>query len=215
MVQVPSTVSLCGIDIESRLFPTGNEQVVARGNVEFTTMSITNLPLGWSDSFKLVHQRLLVAALQLHEWKQAISEMYRVITPGGWLQLGEVGSWQAGPVTVEHIALLLALFKSRGLVLDVYKHIPKMMREAGFIDVYEEERPLPLGMSAGQYGINVRDNFMGVFRGMKIPTLKAGGFGFVSTEEEYDALMASLEQEWDETSGAHFKFFIICGRKPF
>lgn len=191
-----------------------NEQLVARGNVEFSTGSITNLPLEWSNSFKLVHQRLLVAALQLPEWKQAIGEMYRVIAPGGWLQMGEVGPWQAGPVTVEHFALLLALFKARGLVIDIYKQIPEMMREAGFVDVYEEERSMAIGSWAGQYGMDVRDNFMGVFRAMKTPALKAGGFGFVKTEEDFDALMAAMEQEWDDTPGSYIKFFIICGKKP-
>ncbi|KAH9841078.1 uncharacterized protein C8Q71DRAFT_743255 [Rhodofomes roseus] len=52
---------------------------------------------GRTGRFKLVHQRLLIAALRSWEWTVALREIFRVLQPGGWVQLGEVGPWKAGP----------------------------------------------------------------------------------------------------------------------
>lgn len=139
--------------------------------------------------------------------------MHRAIRPGGWVQLGEVGAWHAGPVTEKHLELLRALFASRQLVLDVGGDLPKMLEEGGFKNVAVETRSIPLGSWAGQMGCQGRDNFMEVFRGMKTPILRSGGLGFVSSEKEYDALMDSLEAEWDVTEGAEFDFHIMYGQK--
>jgi len=55
--EVPSTVSLFGIDISSRLFPAARAP-----NMQFYEESITQLPRPWSSKFRLVNQRLLLAA---------------------------------------------------------------------------------------------------------------------------------------------------------
>lgn len=211
--EIPPSVVLHGVDIESRLFPISDERIFSRGNVVFSTGTITSLPEDWSNTFALVHQRLLVAALQLSEWKVAFSEMYRVLAPGGWVQIGEVGPWKAGPTTDKHTSLVWSLFRAKGLILDIAKYIPDMLRAAGFIAVHEEERVIPLGKWAGKEGEEARDNFMGVFRGMKTPILKAGGLGFVKSEGEFDALLDAVEQEWDDTPGAEIRFSIIYGLK--
>ncbi|PSR73743.1 hypothetical protein PHLCEN_2v10433 [Hermanssonia centrifuga] len=212
--EVPPNVILHGLDIEPRLFPVEDDRVVSRGNVIFTTGTITELPQEWSNSFTLINQRLLVAALQLSQWKRAFAEMFRVLAPGGWVQIGEVGPWTAGSVTATHKSLVEALFETKGLHLDCLKFIAELLREAGFIAIYEEERSIPLGKWGGQDGIDSRDNFIGVFRGMKTPILNAGGLGFVQTEGEFDSLLDAVEQEWDETSGAEIKFSIIYATKP-
>ena len=38
-----------------------------------------------------MHQRLLVLAFTSVDWKKALSEIFRVLLPGGWVQLGEHG----------------------------------------------------------------------------------------------------------------------------
>lgn len=72
---------------------------------------------------------------------------------------------------------------------------------------------MPLGKWAGQKGIDARDNFMGVFRGMKTPILKSGGLGFVKSEAELDKLLDDLENEWDGTEGAEISFYIVTAQK--
>ncbi|KIJ40420.1 hypothetical protein M422DRAFT_173752 [Sphaerobolus stellatus SS14] len=198
-----------GFDIESRLFPRN-----APGNLFFTMNSVTRMPEWWAESYGLVHQRLLLAALNAYQWKEAINEMYRVLIPGGSVQLGEAGPWKSGSVTEKHQTLVQNLFESRGLLLDCAVHIPQMLSNAGFIEIKTEVKTIPLGRWAGQTGIDGRDNFMGVFRGMKTPVLKMGGLGFVQSEAEFDRLLDEVEVEWDATPGSEIEFFIFTAQKP-
>lgn len=137
--QLPPTVRLHGVDIITRLFPT-----TYPSNIKFSVEDVTRLPSSWSNSFTLVHQRLLLAALRKVEWPIAISEMYRVTSPGGWIQLCETGSWRAGPFTARFQSLMRTLLDSKGLFMDCYKAMPLMLRNAGFVDVRVEVIQLSL-----------------------------------------------------------------------
>jgi ubiquinone/menaquinone biosynthesis C-methylase UbiE len=153
---VPNDTTLYGVDIEPRLFP-----FLGRKNVHFSVASVTALPSYWTNTFQLVNQRLLVAALTGEQWKLAVQELKRVLAPGGALQLGEVGVWRAGPKTQRHLELMRALFTSRTLVLNCASQIPAMLDAAGFASISTQKRSLPLGGSAGADG---RRNFIDVFR---------------------------------------------------
>jgi SAM-dependent methyltransferase len=153
---VPEDTTLYGVDIEPRLFP-----FLGRRNVHFSVASVISLPSYWTDTFQLVNQRLLVAALTGEEWRLAVQELKRVLAPGGALQLGEVGVWKAGPKTQRHLELMRALFTSRMLVLNCASQIPAMLDAAGFTSITTQKRSIPLGGSLGADG---RKNFLGVFR---------------------------------------------------
>lgn len=201
-------MKLHGFDIESGLFPRLHPD-----NTTFSKGSVISLPGEWDENFSFVHQRLLVAALQKSDWERAIGEMYRVLSFNGWVQLGEVGAWKAGAITAEHQALVKSLFVAKGLVLDCSTYITNMLLQTGFVNVRIEERSIPLGKWAGEQGVNGANNFIGVFRGMKTPILKAGGLGFVRSEVEFDRLLDAVEREWDETPGAEIRFNIFYAQK--
>ncbi|KAI5117083.1 hypothetical protein M0805_009487 [Coniferiporia weirii] len=207
--QLSPSAILHGIDIEGRLFPQ-----VRPLNMSFSVTSVTALPKEWTKKFDFVHQRLLFAALKQSEWTQALGHMYRVLKPGGWVQLGEFGEHYAGPVNDKHSRLRRALFASRDLVVDVSDELPSLLRKAGFVNITVETRSIPLGAWAGQQGLEARDNFISVFRAMKTPILKSGGFGYVDSEEDFDWLIDALEKEWDETKGAEKKAQIVYAQRP-
>ena len=75
---VAENTQLEGIDINASLFPKAHPS-----NVHFSTGSIVSLPEDWTGTFDLVHQRLLIGSLQSNEWEATISEIYRVLKPGG------------------------------------------------------------------------------------------------------------------------------------
>ncbi|KAJ3804733.1 hypothetical protein F5876DRAFT_52990 [Lentinula aff. lateritia] len=78
--QLPPTISLTRIDISTRLFP---KPTTYSNNITFSSQSITDLPQSWSNCFALINQRLLTGALSKSQWMQALSEIYRVLKPGG------------------------------------------------------------------------------------------------------------------------------------
>ncbi|KAJ7574879.1 S-adenosyl-L-methionine-dependent methyltransferase [Mycena floridula] len=211
---VDTSVSMFAIDIESRLFPKGHPS-----NIQFSLESITNLPAEWTETFTFVHQRLLMIALQIPQWPIALKEIYRVLKPGGWVQLAEAAAWMEGeypgkPCMQKLIAMHRRLTTARNVYIECARGIPDMLAQAGFVDIHIEGRVPCMGKWAGEQGIQNRDNHIGIFRGQKTPILEAGGFGFISTEVEYDELVAGMEKEWDEVPGTSQAFYIFWARKP-
>ncbi|RDX42188.1 hypothetical protein OH76DRAFT_1458894 [Lentinus brumalis] len=205
---VPESVFLQGIDVDNRLFPLNDQRVASRANVDFRVESVLHLPEEWASTFALVNQRLLGVALKGPEWPRALSEIHRVLTPGGWVQLGELSEWKAGPATARFRVLFETLLKSKGLVLDCADRLPSMLRETGFVDVHEEVKSLPLGAWAGQDGLDARDVWIKTAWVFKGALMKAGGLGLVGGEEEADQLLREMEKEWDHTPGAFIKYHI-------
>ncbi|KAK0223751.1 hypothetical protein IW262DRAFT_852769 [Armillaria fumosa] len=214
--EVPSSVSLAAIDIQSNIFPKSFPC-----NVSFHRHSITDLPGEWADSYSLVNQRLLFAALTESQWKRALAETHRVLTPGRWVQLIEGSnihgpkspSRHIGPCSTRMGKIVAKLFAHKGLVIDVASRLPAMLAREGFINVHSETRALPLGAWAGADGIEQRDNIAAVYSAMWGPIFEAGGFGLVSSEQEYDDLLDDLTKEWDDGPDV-FEWTVVYAQKP-
>ncbi|KAJ6548614.1 S-adenosyl-L-methionine-dependent methyltransferase [Mycena capillaripes] len=211
---VDPSVIMLAVDIESRLFPPSPPK-----NVHFRVESVTNLPSDWTDTFSLVHQRLLMIALQVPEWPVALHEIHRVLRPGGWVQLAEGTAWPAGkypgkPCMEKLIAMYHCLVRSRNLYINCADDMPAMLEDAGFVDIHRESRMKHIGKWAGTTGVSNKVNHVAVLRGIKTPILNAGGYGYVSSEAEYDALLEGLEKEWDEVPGTEKEFIIFWAKKP-
>jgi hypothetical protein len=78
----------------------------------------------------------------------AISEVYRVTKPGGWVQLTECGSFGPGEGGGKSEILLVEIRKwydKAGLWWDIEKNLPSLLQAAGFEEVRVIKRDLPLG----------------------------------------------------------------------
>ncbi|KAJ3028658.1 hypothetical protein HDV00_010105, partial [Rhizophlyctis rosea] len=66
-------------------------------NVTFLEGDITSLPLPFGDNtFAFVHMRLLVAGLRKEFYPVLIDEMVRILRPGGYIELMEIGDMVYG-----------------------------------------------------------------------------------------------------------------------
>ncbi|KAK0214041.1 S-adenosyl-L-methionine-dependent methyltransferase [Armillaria fumosa] len=211
---VPSSVFLTAIDIQSKIFPEPFPP-----NVEFLLHSVTDLPRQWTDKFSLVNQRFLYGCLSGPQWKVALQELHRVIAPGGWVQLveGTTIPGHMGPFSTKIRNLWSALFAHKGLLVDVVQHLPDMLTQAGFINVWSEIRARPLGQWAGQDRIDFRDDLTSAFSAMCGPIFEGGYLGLVSSEQEYDDLIACVRKEWDNGRevSASKELTAMYAQKPF
>ncbi|KAF9002341.1 hypothetical protein BDQ17DRAFT_1243432 [Cyathus striatus] len=204
---VPETVELHGIDIESYLFPPPEDHPT---NFKLSVANVTNLPIEWSDTFTLINQRLLVGALKRTEWPVALSELYRVTKPNGWIQLLEATHWEGGQATNQMADLVRKLCGSRGIDVDVPLSLEDLVKDAGFRNVHATEYKMVLGKSAGGIGAQHREFMMDLWNGLKDILLLTG---LVSSEEDLSALLNKAEKEMEETYGACLPFFVLYGQK--
>jgi len=209
MGQVSSAVSLYGIDIEPRLFPSDPAP-----NIHLSTDSITKLPASWSSTFTLVHQRYLFLALTLPEWQAALKEMHRVLVPGGWINLTEAlldvlqFSWTPGPGLTKLFTHVCAVCRARGVIPDLPDRLPALVEEAGFVNIKTEKRGLT---TYGEDGAALRDNSYRAMIALKKPLLDAGQ---LESEEEYDNLVNTATKEWAEIPEAVIETCMVYAQKP-
>ncbi|KAF9058993.1 S-adenosyl-L-methionine-dependent methyltransferase, partial [Rhodocollybia butyracea] len=137
---VHPSVSLTGIDISQRLFPTQHPQ-----NVTFAVHTVTSLPESWSNKFKLVNQRLINGALTREQWGMALSELYRVLKPGGWIQLLESSpeaTLSSGPMK-RYADAIAAVFVNKRFASDLNETLGQRLKDAGFVNVQKRTTALP------------------------------------------------------------------------
>lgn len=168
--------------------------------------------------FHIVHQRLLVAALKISEWPVAIRGLYRVLQPGGWIQLSEIEEWSA-PLGQEsaisrHMRAYLRFLDAREIDLNVGRKLVDLLRDAGFINISVKIAHIPMGKSWGPVGVDGSRNLEGVLRALKIPMVNGGGFGAATSVEEYDKLVDDVVKEWDEIEGYSQTYNIVYAQRP-
>ncbi|KAF5332186.1 hypothetical protein D9611_008137 [Ephemerocybe angulata] len=208
--QVPKTVSLHGVDRSSRHFPKQHPS-----NVSFSTCPATALPFSWEDYFAFAHQRFLSLSLTLPEWKSALSELHRVVKPGGWVQVGEIyPAFPPGEFGTKQKAIFYAISQTRGLDLDIPLHLEFHLTAAGFVNVKVEESQGRCGAGHGSQGQTYKGRMLALTKVMKSEVIKAGGFGVVSSKQEYDLMVKGLEKEYDQYE-SEIRLFTCVAQKPF
>lgn len=153
-------------DVSTHLFPKSPVE-----NVYFEQASVLALPDEWTERFCFANQKLLMGALRTIEWPTAIAQLFRVLKPGGWVQLCEAdwlkmapgfASPRSKPVLDMHAALL----KSRGLEIDVAPKLEGWLTAAGFTNVSITVRPVAIGAKAGAGVHNADGGFWPYFGGI-------------------------------------------------
>ncbi|KAJ4477550.1 S-adenosyl-L-methionine-dependent methyltransferase [Lentinula aciculospora] len=205
--QLPPTVSLTGIDISTRLFPENYPS-----NITFSAQTVTDLPKSWSNRFALVNQRLLTGALTKDQWIAALSELFRVVKPGGWIQFMETGPTPkaySGPKMRRMVDSWASLYRLRGLVPEIQDILEQLLSEAGFVEVKKQIISLPLSPGREDYEEH-KNNIIGFFLAAKQPFLMTMQFG---SEVEFDEALGEMKKEWDASIGCCWEWGVFHAKK--
>jgi hypothetical protein len=188
-------------------------------NISFTQNTITSLPKDWSNTITLINQRLLVVALQTPQWKVALSEMYRALIPGGYVQLFEICQLPESPSKEIREHKVFAIrdklsHEVRHVTMNITDYLQTWLEECGFINVTVHKRGLPMGSWAGEHGAKSLKSCMDFFSALKEPIMQEGGLGFVSSGEEYDALVDDLTKSCEATPESYMDYRVFIAQKP-
>ncbi|KIK66233.1 hypothetical protein GYMLUDRAFT_928779 [Collybiopsis luxurians FD-317 M1] len=201
------------IDISDKQFPQSHPP-----NIHFSLNSVVSLPAEWSGTFAYAHQRFLMVAMNDARWRQAVRELFRVISSGGWVELVEPEdlNFAVGPYSNRLETLVLAMYLEKGVIGDLSVYLPSILEEVGFVDVRCESRRLSIGRSGenGNGDAYSSEEWRDGWKGLKQPVLDGGGYGVVRTGEEFEELMEGSTLEWNNSNEASCTFCTILARKP-
>lgn len=204
----PSSV-LHGVDLNEHMLPR-----IRPINTSFSVMSILDFPHTWNGKFDLVHQRLLVWALSTEEWHASLQGAYRVLTNGGWIQIGEPGSFHSGGKATARVnELMRQVLELRGLRGDIATIATSLLVEVGFEKTERACFPIKLGALYGNIGALGSRVLLGALKAMKPLVVQAGGLGLQDVDREFSELMTAAQEEWDDV-GTTVDFWVFCARKP-
>ncbi|KIK66220.1 hypothetical protein GYMLUDRAFT_38034 [Collybiopsis luxurians FD-317 M1] len=199
------------IDISNKQFPHTHP-----ANVHFSVHSVVELPADWSGTFSYAHQRLLILAMNGSRWRQAVGELFRVLSPGGWVELLEPEvkqlNFDVGPCSKKLKSLILSMFMENGIIDNLGVYLPSILEEAGFVNVRCETRHMSIGKS-GDSGY-LSEEWRDLWKGIKQPLLDSGGYGLVQTGEEFEEILEGATLEWDNSNEAGCTYHTILARKP-
>jgi ubiquinone/menaquinone biosynthesis C-methylase UbiE len=214
--RLPPTVTFTCTDISTRLFPK-----TSPANVMFTQASTLDpLPQEWTARFDLIHQRLMMVAFRVPEWKECISNFYAALKPGGILLLMEAGATDYGPpesATARAWGVANEMMITRGVYYDQPgRLLPQWLEEAGFMDIHVETHYVDLS-GAGENSADAEANRTNIRRLLSAMSGKlegVQGLSWKGTATEYEALVDEADEEYARTPGLRVPWKWFTARKP-
>ena len=205
---VPPSVELHGCDVSSRDFPKTHPP-----NIHLHEFSCTQLPELWTGKFDVVNQKMLLGALLSTEWPTALSEIMRVLKPGGYVQFVELdlhNSVMGSPAVHRFSELSIPFYEKLGLMLDAAQQLPRMASEVGFVNISSEKKYGATGKSWGKLGELGTESNGDAIKNIGPKMVKVG----IMTEEEFTQIYAGAVNEFEMKEGTRFVYRMICAQKP-
>ncbi|KAL8996933.1 MAG: hypothetical protein Q9188_006449 [Gyalolechia gomerana] len=128
---------LHGVDIGSSLFPPGQSVLDLR---QHDIRKPFPSAWDWSNSFDVIHQRLLVWGLAESDWPLVLRNQYNALKPGGWIQIVEV-EWidpknpHSLPELQKHALMQRWSTSTFGMDIDIAYKVEDLLKKTGFINV--------------------------------------------------------------------------------
>lgn len=201
-----------GTDLQE---PTTDERANAGGrelrpdNYTFVPGNVfEGLPFG-DASFDYVHQRLLFFAIPADKWQSVFNELYRVTSPGGWVESveGSLSLEPHGPTYDVLTEKLLEAMVPRGMDPRYSSRIGEYMQQAGFRNVKVRKVGLPVGAWAGRIGKMVATDMSTILEAVRPLYMRNG-----MSAEQFDATIQTMKQEWEQYR-SHWVFYIGYGQR--
>ncbi|KAI8096470.1 S-adenosyl-L-methionine-dependent methyltransferase [Halteromyces radiatus] len=180
-----------GLDMAD-MFPT----TIRPQNVTFDLHNaLEGLPYE-NNSFDLIHMRLLITAWRVEEWSFILKEIYRVLKPGGYVQLVESDFTvtQKSPMVEMFNKTLYTTIQQRGLDPFIVKHLDTLLPEHGFQIVEKELKLVNYGEKGNPISQEMLWNWKSAMKAMK-PIL---AHHLLRQPEEYERFIDRYIQECEQ-----------------
>ncbi|KAG2229790.1 S-adenosyl-L-methionine-dependent methyltransferase [Thamnidium elegans] len=198
-----------GVDI-SNFFPDETKP----NNCEFIIGNLTETLPFEDNTFDYVHQRLLILGLTNSGWEKCLSELLRVLKPGGYIEILEpnVKNLHNGGPLLEQVHIALAeMMESRDIPITIATELKNRVTETGFVNAVETLDFLPLN-HGGRGGELIWGDYYHVY--MNIRPMMTKSNPEWDNLEAYETFLGNCASEAN-TKETSLGWHIICAQKPF
>ncbi|KAI8979010.1 S-adenosyl-L-methionine-dependent methyltransferase [Pilobolus umbonatus] len=193
-----------GID-QASLFPTD----IRPPNVEFKKVNILNgLPYE-DNTFDVVQMRLFLFAFNKYQWVQSMKEIYRVLKPGGFIQLLEVQMIDPGDEIVQSFGnKVKEIMESNDCDPEICSKLPSLIESSGFVPMEDVRESVNLATndSLANEFMYIIDISVNSSRSLIMAIYN------LQSEEEYQNLKAIYLESRRTTSES--TWYCAVGQKP-
>lgn len=168
-------------------------------------------PLPFADnSFDYVHQRLMWAAIPTWSWRSVLTELVRVTTPGGYLELFEIapGLETMGPATARLVGWVSETKQRCGVNPAFVLDLPNLLELAGTTIHLQRILWLPAGAVQGHKGRLIEQSASAFFASFFSITHECLALSL----EEYQYAWNMMREEWTRRS-IRCPFALIVAQK--
>lgn len=162
-----------------------------------------------TSSFDLTHMRLMAGVLPVAVWPQVASEMVRVTSHGGWVELVESGMVRnGGPVLATIQRWALQAIQPQGLDPRITSRLAELLGRVGLGDVRTHTVELPVGPHGGRFGELMGADLMARIEGLRAHIIAAR----LTTPDVFARAQEALRLEM--AHGEYVQpFYVVCGRR--
>lgn len=162
--------------------------------------------------FDYVHMRFMIAALPIANFQNVVNELYRVVRPGGWIELAEPGVLYSAGAGLGTIWKWLLEFAGRkGIDSTVSNRLDHFLKDAGFMNVSRREVNFPVGEYGGKAGQLMAQNVIAMAEAVRAPIIALN----IASAREYDAMLAIAKSELGRNTGNCFTIvYIATAQRP-
>ncbi|WP_069802362.1 class I SAM-dependent methyltransferase [Thermogemmatispora onikobensis] len=195
---------IIGVDISPQVIDHARTQAWSRGleNAHFQVMNVMQ-PLDFPDaSFDLINGRLMCAFMLPGAWPKLLAECRRLLKPGGVIRLTETEPPLSTSPAFERLMELgsQALkragqsFSPDGRHIGITPVLPRLVRQAGFMDVRLRASAIEWSMGTEAYYPVFKDYLVGLNQ-IKPFLIRMGVVGKEEVEQLYQLAVAEMQQE--------------------
>ncbi|KAI9025273.1 S-adenosyl-L-methionine-dependent methyltransferase [Phycomyces nitens] len=195
-----------GIDV-CDVFPTN----IRPPNATFQLGNVTHRLPFEDESFDFIQLRLFIISIQRDQWTKVMSEVRRVLKPGGFIQCIEPTIMSQGTPLVCQVAdIFKEMITSQGQEPFIADKLDEYLAQSGFRVLHDETKSVFLGRPGA-----VNNEFVWVLRSM----LNSGMSFFLErmkmSPEDYPAFVDSFcEQLGYPHEETEWSFVYVLGQKP-